>query len=62
MEQRCFIKYITLFSLQMDKMTLAWESHGTNIFGDRIEIPTHTYKIHNSVINIKKCSGGGGGV
>ena len=39
-------------------MTLGWESLGNNInfmyiFGGRIEIPKHTYKTHNFVINIK---------
>ena len=29
------------------------------IFGERVEIPTHTYQIHNSVINIFKRAGSG---
>ena len=36
---------------------LPWQQYLTDIifkyiFGDKIEIPTHTYKIHNSMTNI----------
>ena len=38
---------------------MSWQQYLTDInfkyiFGDRIEIPTNTYQIHNSVINIFK--------